>query len=595
LLINTHNISKAYGAAPLFSDISFTIHTNECLGLIGPNGSGKTTLLKILAGIELPDSGKVSCNHAAHIVYLAQQDTFNPDATIKSILFGIESENLSEAECERKVWRVTNEKWLINWDQTIKTLSGGWRKRLAIVQALLKEPNLLLMDEPTNHLDLEGIIWLESVLKNTSFSYILISHDRYFLENTVNSIIELNKIYPDGYLKTAGTYTDFIQKREEYITCQIQKEQSLANKLRREEAWLQRMPKARTTKSQSRIDEAEQLKVDLKKISTCNSQNKKVIIDFDDTNRKTKNLLEACQLSITRNGKILFKELDLKLSPGMCLGLMGKNGSGKSTLINILNGAVSPDTGFIEKADGLRIVLFDQKREQLNQNQTLMQALAPFGDSIFYKGQNIHVAAWAKQFLFSYDQLQQPVSRLSGGEQARVLIANLMLQPADILLLDEPTNDLDIPTLEVLEENLKEFNGAIVLITHDRFLLSRLSNKLLYLNGEGKAEFFADYSQFEKLTVNSKISGDLIKDQDNAKKKEKLLSYEEQRELSRLPEKINKIELELKELQEKLHLNEVGQDLQAVMKLWEQIKTAQDKVNELYNRWEILEEKNSKE
>ena len=552
LLISAQSISKSYGVAPLFSDISFGVYEGERLGLIGPNGSGKSTLLKILMGIETPDSGKVVQNRREHLVYLPQEDTFNVKETIQSILFGARASSLSEAECQRQIWEVTGEQTFSDLQQTAGVLSGGWRKRLAIVHALLQKPDLLLMDEPTNHLDLEGILWLEEVLKKADFAFVLVSHDRYFLENTVNAMMELNRAYLEGFLKSEGNYSDFVRQRDEVRAGQMQREQSLANRMRREQEWLQRGPKARTTKAQSRIDSAEKLREDLRKVSASNAQQRTAGIDFDATGRKTKILLEARQIKMSRGGKLLFANLDLKLSPGFCLGLMGQNGSGKSTLLNLLKGDFLPEAGTIDRASNLRIVTFGQKREQLNQNQTLWQALAPDSDSVVYKGQPIHVAAWAKRFLFPQDQLHQAVSRLSGGEQARVLIANLMLKPADILLLDEPTNDLDIPTLEVLEESLSEFPGAIVLITHDRFLLDRLSDKLLYLDGHGKAEFFADYAQWRQAMQKpaSKPAAVIVEKSEQVNRKK--LSYEEQKELSRLPGKIQKAEAELEALQSQL-------------------------------------------
>ncbi len=589
LLISAQSLSKSYGVAPLFTDISFGVYEGERLGLIGPNGCGKSTLLKILMGIETPDGGKVVQNRREHLVYLPQEDTFNGKDTIQSILFGARAGGLSESECQRHIWEVSGEQTFSDLQQTVDALSGGWRKRLAIVHALLQKPDLLLMDEPTNHLDLEGILWLEELLKKAGFAFVLVSHDRYFLENTVNSMMELNRAYLEGFLKSEGNYSDFVRVRDEVRAGQTQLEQSLANRMRREQEWLQRGPKARTTKAQSRIDSAEKLREDLRKVSASNAQQRTAGIDFDATGRKTKILLDARQIKMSRGGKLLFANLDLKLSPGFCLGLMGQNGSGKSTLLNLLKGDLLPEAGSIDRAGHLRIVTFGQKREQLNQNQTLWQALAPDSDSVVYKGQPIHVAAWAKRFLFPQDQLHQSVSRLSGGEQARVLIANLMVKPADILLLDEPTNDLDIPTLEVLEESLSEFPGAIVLITHDRFLLDRLSDQLLYLDGHGRAEFFADYAQWRQAMQKpaSKPAAVTVEKPEQINRKK--LSYEEQKELSRLPARIQKAEAELHALQDQLAELVTLNDQARLTKLCEQIEAAKIKVDGLYHRWQELE------
>lgn len=601
LLINLQNIEKRFGIVPLFSNISLSIYENERLGLVGPNGSGKSTLLKILAEQETADEGVITRSKTMELGYLPQKDAFAEHATVFQVLLEAFRFSIDDAELRHRIWEATQEDLLLDLQQTVSSLSGGWRKRLAIVQALLKKPNLLLMDEPTNHLDLEGILWLENILKRTTFGFVLVSHDRNFLENTVNSMMELNRIYPEGYFKTKGNYSHFLQKREEFVGTQLRQEQSLANKVRYEQAWLQRGAKARTTKAQYRIDKAALLKAELLELSQSNAQTRTVKIDFSATDRKTKILLEAKQLTMIRNDKTLFANLDLKLSPGMCLGLLGRNGSGKSSLLNILNGSLAPTSGQIKYADQVRIVNFDQKREQLQQNQTLQQALAPDGDSVFYNGTTIHVAAWAKRFLFSYDQLPQSVSKLSGGEQARILIANLMRQPADILLLDEPTNDLDIPTLEVLENSLREFSGAIVLITHDRLLLKTLSTKLLFLDNLGHATFFADYDQCyqafctssEKKSASISASSSVTEPAPLVSKVSKL-SFAEQKELSRLPAKLEKAEAELNSLQDQLAHVSMIENRQQFNELCEKIKVAQDKVDALYARWEQLENSNQK-
>jgi ATP-binding cassette subfamily F protein uup len=338
--------------------------------------------------------------------------------------------------------------------QQVSALSGGWRKRLAITCALIQQPDLLLMDEPTNHLDLEGILWLEGLLKAARFAFVLVSHDRYFLENTTNRTVELNKRYPDGYLKVDGSYSEFLQQRAAVFDQQDREQQVLANKARRELEWLRRGAKARTTKAQARIDYAEGLQGEAAESRRRNLEIASAQIEFDATRRKTRKLVEAKHVTVERGGRALITGLDLLLTPGTCLGLLGRNGSGKSSLMGLLKGEIKPAAGDIAWADDLKVVSFDQQRAQLDQTLTLKHTLAPMGESVVFQGRPMHVTAWAKRFLFPIEKLGLPVSRLSGGEQARVLIAQLMLKPADILLLDEPTNDLDIPTLEVLEDSL---------------------------------------------------------------------------------------------------------------------------------------------
>ncbi|CAH9018995.1 ribosomal protection-like ABC-F family protein [Candidatus Nitrosacidococcus sp. I8] len=598
-LISTYSISKSYGSRALFSNISLNFFPNERLGLIGPNGAGKSTLLKILAGVDSPDSGKIIQKNSLFTTYLPQSDQLDPSQTIEEILFTSLPKEAEKSDYTQHIIHITQQAGFTHLNQKVAELSGGWRKKLAISRGLLQKPDLLLMDEPTNHLDLEGVLWLEQVLQTASFAFILISHDRYFLENVTNRIIDLNRQYPEGYLKVEGSYSTFLQQKETIIHQQLQKEEVLSNKVQRELAWLQRGAKARTSKAKFRLDGAEQLKNELKEVQIQNRQSKTATIDFSTTERKTKKLLEAQNISISRGEKILFKNLSLQLSPSQCLGILGRNGSGKTTLIQVLRGDLNPESGQIIRANGLKIVTFDQQREQLNPADTLKRSLCPLGDNILFQGNSIHVTAWAKRFLFSEEKLNLPISQLSGGEQARILIANLMLKPADILLLDEPTNDLDIPTLEVLEENLKEFPGAIILITHDRYFLDRLSDRILYLDGNGKVEFFADYHQWLALNNNQLVkNNNLISNLSNPhvesqeKKIAQGLSYEERKELNRIEQKIAKAEQIITDLQQQLYGSEVKNNSEYLAALHAQIQEAQAQVDQFYCRWEILEARN---
>jgi len=591
LLISTHSASKSYGAHPLFDDISLQIFDNERLGLIGPNGAGKSTFLKILANIETADSGEISRKRNIHMVYLPQDDVLDPEKTIEETLFHPIPKELEAWQFDKRRQEIINLIGVDNTKQEVKTLSGGWRKRLAIGQALFQNPELLLMDEPTNHLDLEGILWLEKLLKCAPFAFVLVSHDRFFLENTTHRIVELNPRYPEGFLKVEGNYSVFVEMREKYINEQAKHETVLSNKVRREIEWLRRGPKARTSKARYRVEKAHQLQENLAAVKSRNTQNMSVDIAFDTTQRKTKILLDAQDLKKTLGGKLLFGELSLKLTPGIRIGVMGKNGTGKSTLLQILNGKLPPDAGSVKMAQGLQVLTFDQKRELSEGGQTLHKALSPEGDTVIYQGRSFHVTAWAKRFLFQKDQLDMPVSRLSGGEKARVLIANLMLQPADILLLDEPANDLDIPTLEVLEEGLEEFPGAVVLITHDRFLMERLCDRLLYLDGHGDAQYFADYDQWlqYKKDMLSAISPPGETSQKHRNKKPRKLAYEERKELSRIEKQIEKAEEIADDLKRQLLEPEIMCDADRLAKRYAEHQEAQKKVEQLYERWEKLE------
>ncbi|HEX5339606.1 MAG TPA: ABC-F family ATP-binding cassette domain-containing protein [Gammaproteobacteria bacterium] len=585
--VSCQSIGKSWGLNTLFSGITLSVGAGERLGLIGPNGSGKSTFLKLLAGSESPDNGQVVRTGGVNLVHLSQEDTFPADASVSEVLQAALPARVREQGLNA-IRNLIRDSGFTDTAQPIAGLSGGWRKRLAIACALAREPDLLLLDEPTNHLDLEGILWLETVLKKAGFAFVLVTHDRYLLENVGNRIVELDPRYPDGYLSVQGSYSTFLQRRAAALDQQAQQEQVLSNKLRREVEWLRRGPKARTTKARSRIDSAMQLQDDVQLVKVRNANNAPAQIEFDASGRKTRKLIEVSDATFRRGGRLLFEHLDMTLTPGTCIGILGRNGSGKSSLMQMLKGELPPDAGTVLRADELKIVHFDQRREQLDQQQTLRQALAPAGDTVLFRGQALHVVSWARRFLFPAEKLGLPVARLSGGEQARVLLARLMLQAADVLLLDEPTNDLDIPTLDVLEESLADFPGAIVLITHDRFLMNRLSDGLLYLDGTGAVSNYADYEQWscagkqdirELPAVTAKPVARAARG----------LSYEEQKELNRIGNKIEKAEQEVNRIEAQLHDPAIMSDAARLQQLHTELESAKRNVEKIYQRWETLE------
>lgn len=604
VLLCGQRLSKAFGAQTLFADIDLVLHPGDRIGLIGPNGSGKSTLLKILGGLTKADRGKISLQKNTRVGFLAQEDTFNEQQDIiHNLLVGLEGMRIEEAEALNRAHTLISRAEFPDPDCPVDSLSGGWRKRLALCRALIGRPDILLMDEPTNHLDIEGILWLEKMLAarlpESPSAYLLVSHDRRFLENTVNRIIELSAAYPRGSLQIKGVYSEFLIKRQEFLEQQQALEARLANKMRRETEWLRRGPKARSTKAKYRIDAAGELADELEKTKERNRATGKVGIDFVATGRKTKKLLTAQAISKAFDGKTLFADLDLTLTGGSRIGLMGRNGCGKSTLMQMLAHAPDhkntyrPDSGTIHTAEDIRLISFEQRRQQLDQEQTLKRALAPDGDSIVYRGQSIRVVTWAKRFLFRPDQLETPVKRLSGGEQARILIARLMRQPADILLLDEPTNDLDIPSLNVLEESLLEFPGALVLVTHDRYLLEKICEKVLGFDGNGHTQYFADYSQWLTWLNQDLQSGKRNKQKNRPTGKEKRksnrLSYMDQREYDSIEATILPLEERLGELETLLADPEVVADHDLVGKYWSEQQKLQNTVEQLYDRWQELE------
>jgi len=591
VLLSCAVLTKSFGSRPLFQDISLGVGENEKMGLIGPNGAGKSTLLRIFGSEEKPDSGTVSARRGLRTAYIAQEDVFPKDATVGSVLTNaIDSEHLDEIERDVRIEVALGKVGFAERDQAVSTLSGGWKKRLSLARALVQDAELLLIDEPTNHLDLEGVLWLESLLQEASFAFVLISHDRVFLENVTNRVVELHPAYAEGYLSVNGTYSDFLVQREDYLAAQAHREDALQTQVKREIEWLRRGPQARTTKAQGRIQQAGQMIEELAELKFRNAQGKTAGIDFNASRRQTRDLIVAKGLSKTLAGRTLFSDLDLTLAPGTRLGLIGPNGSGKTTLIKLLTGEMSQDSGTIKRADDLRVVLFDQARQQLDKTLSLRDALSPNSDTVTYRGNPMHVSGWAKRFLFKTEQLNTPIRVLSGGEQARILIANLMLQPADVLILDEPTNDLDIPTLEVLEDSLLSFPGALVLVTHDRYLLDRVSTDLLALDGRGGTAYFTGLSQWESAQKPAPPVAVPVRSKAPAPAANRL-STSERRELAQIEAKIEAADEIVAALERQLEDPKVASDATRLHDVWNALPTARDQVSALYERWEELEAK----
>ena len=594
LLESCTGLKKSYGSRVLFENISLGISDGERLGMIGRNGAGKSTLLKILAGQLDPDEGAVSLRRNTRAGYVPQQAEFPTEHTAHQIVAeAIAGERLDDLERAARIHQTLGRAGFTDATSTVPaaSLSGGWRRRLAVARELALQPDVLFLDEPTNHLDFEGIAWLERLLTSASFASVVVSHDRYFLDNVVNEMVDLDRAYPDGLLRIEGSYSTFLDKKAEYLLTQSNRQEALANRVRREVEWLRRGPKARTGKSKARIDEAGRL---MRELTDVESRQTRGVtrIDFSATDRRTKRLISAENISKELGGRTLFRDLTFTLGPGMRLGLAGLNGTGKTTLLRILNGELPPDSGEVERAAALRTVYFDQAREQLDPSQTLRQALGAHGDTVIFQDRPIHVAGWAKRFLFDAGQLDRPVGSLSGGEQARVLIARLMLQPADLLLLDEPTNDLDIPTLEVLEDSLAEFPGALVLVTHDRYLLDRVSTAVLGLDGRGGAQLCADYWQWEQsretpaVERTTRASAPAVSASGRKK-----LSYLEAREFEQMEARILEAEAAAESLRAEMHSPEVVSDGPRLHVCYERLQAAEATVHQLYERWAELEAK----
>ncbi|HXN74235.1 MAG TPA: ABC-F family ATP-binding cassette domain-containing protein [Candidatus Acidoferrales bacterium] len=598
-IINAQGLSKRYGLTPLFEDISFTVSEGERIGLIGPNGSGKSTLLEILFGLVKADKGNVAIRKGAKVSFVEQISRFAPEATCRSVIeSALERSGVSEQNLSFRTEEALSRAGFADFETHATALSGGWRKRLAVVEGLVQEPDILLLDEPTNHLDLEGIKWLEKLLENAEFACVVVSHDRYFLENVANDMVELDRAYQEGFLRVKGKYSVFLEAKEAHLHAQGNRQEALENRVHIEIEWLRRGPKARATKSKSRIDKAHKMIGELADLNT-RSRTLTAKIDFSASNRQTRQLIVLDGLSYSIGGRSLFTGIDFTVTSGMRIGLVGPNGSGKTTMLRLLRGDIEPTAGAVRKADSLKIVYFDQNRE-LDPSLTLRRALAPDSDSVIYQDRVTHVASWAARFLFNAEDLNRPVGRLSGGERARVLVAQLMLQPADVLLLDEPTNDLDIPTLEILEENLLEYRGALVLITHDRYMLDRVSTIVFGLDGLGNAERFADYSQWDLWQNSQKAEGNIKPA--SAKKSSltkpeipfpvtKKLTHTETKEFASLEKQIAKAEQSLMARRAALEDHEIASDASRLQVAFAEMEAAQKIVDDLYERWSALERK----
>jgi ATP-binding cassette subfamily F protein uup len=594
LLLSVQGLSKSYGPRPLFTDLSFDLRAGERLGLIGPNGSGKSTLLKLLAGNEEPDAGTRSLRRGTRIGYVAQNDIFAAGKSVRDVLVdALADEVMEDFERETQAAITLTQVGFADPDQRADQLSGGWRKRLSLARQLVRKPDLLLLDEPTNHLDLPGIVWLEKLLRSSPFGYLVATHDRTFLRAVADEVIEVSRVYPGGFFRAAGAYDDFAQKRLAFLAAQARQQESVANQVRRETEWLRRKAAAQTRKASSRVEDAARRREQLAELQYRNAAAGAAGIDFVATGRQTRKLLTATGIAKAVAGRSLFSGIDLYLTPGSKVGLLGPNGSGKSTLLRVLAGAAPPDASTVVRADGLRTVMFEQGREMLDPASTLRRALCPNGETVMFGDRPTHVVAWAKKFLFQEEQLEVLVGQLSGGEQARLRIAQLMLQPADLLLLDEPTNDLDIPALEVLEENLSDFAGALVIVSHDRTLMDGLCTEVVGIDGQGGAAVYASVDQW--LSAYARVEGEKkpspsVKETPAKKTKAKKLSFREQQEWEQMESAIVAAEKDVASCEAAVERSATAGHV-SLSEACKALEEAQRTVERLYARWEELERK----
>lgn len=609
---------KTFGDKTLFDRISFLIHEKDRIGLIGVNGTGKSSLLTILAGRDSGD-GDVSAIEKAsdyRIGYLAQEQTFSEELLVLDVVFqgnnplmrtvrdyekallNLSHENTAdsqrqfslaeEAMNKQDAWTADSEaKAILNklgidtLNKRIGELSGGQIKRVALAQVLIDAPDLLLLDEPTNHLDYDAIQWLESYLKSYTGSLLMVTHDRYFLDRVTNRIFELS--FGNLY-EYHGNYEAYLVEKAERDRIAIEQEGKRKQLYKQELAWMRAGAKARTTKQQARINRFEDLKENLNQVKTDGQLEMNIA-----TTRLGKKVLEVKQASYAIEGKTILDQFDLLIQTRERLGITGKNGAGKSTLLNLFAGRLQLDNGVIEIGETVRLAYYTQQNETLDPNKRMIAYLQEAAEEVKQRdGSQISVAEILERFLFPRFMHGTLIGKLSGGEKRRLYLLKLLIQQPNVLLLDEPTNDLDIATLTVLEDYLQEFSGAVITVSHDRYFLDKVAEKLLIFEGDGKiVSYFGsimEYLDQQKPVKEEKA----VKVKPQPKERKKKLSYNEQKEWETIEDDIALLENKIEELTEAM--NHQGDDFTKLQDLQKEIDQTEQDLDEKMNRWEYLSE-----
>ena len=604
ILATARNLGKSFSARPLFEGVCFTLAEGERVGLIGPNGAGKTTLLRILAGADSPDQGELVLRRGLRVGHVAQVPEFRPGQSVRQAvlepaagLVDAEHRWQTEARADELCARLELSGPQAGADAPVDRLSGGWRKRVALARELLREPELLLLDEPTNHLDVESILWLEDFLAHAPFATVTVTHDRLFLQRVSHRILELDRRNAGGLLSVDGDYATFLERKADLMAAQERREASLRNTLRRETEWLRRGAPARSTKQQARIQRVLALAGTVDELAARNTVGT-AALDFGGAGRQPKRLLEAKAIAKTYGGTTIFRGIDLFLGPGSRVGLIGKNGCGKSTLLRVLVGQESPDAGTVIRADNLQVAYFEQQRESLDPAVTVIDTLCPGGDQVDFRGTWVHVNGYLARFLFRPEQAKLTVGQLSGGEQSRLALARLMLRPANVLVLDEPTNDLDLATLDVLEETLTNFDGAVLLVSHDRYFLDRATTSLLAFSAlpGGQVTHLVGLSQWEAWYAAEREDLAAAAERDRpavarapASGPRRKLSYLDQREFDTIEARIADAEARLAALEAEQARPELASNASRLVELIGQIEGARAEIDVLFARWSELE------
>jgi len=612
-LVSVEHISKSYGTLKLFEDLSFGINQGQKIGLVAKNGSGKTSLLNLLAQKDKPDAGEINYRKDLRIGYLSQEHGLDENLSVEESILSSNNFILNiisayekalkhpedqeayqkafEAMDAHQAWdfetqyqQILSKLKLDDLSKPVKSLSGGQKKRLSLAILLLNRPDLLILDEPTNHLDLEMIEWLEDYFTQSKMSFFMVTHDRYFLERVCNLIVELDQGNLYSY---KGNYSYYLQKREERIQ-QFETETDKAKQLfKKELEWMRRQPKARTTKSKSRIDDF----ADIKARAHQRRKAHEIQLEINMQRLGTK-IVEFHNVSKSFDGKTLFENFDYNFKKGERVGVIGKNGSGKTTFLNILTQQLQPDTGKVVIGETLSFGYYTQSGIEVKQGKKVIEVIQEFGEYIpLAKGRKISAQQLLERFLFDRKKQYDYVEKLSGGELKRLYLCTILIQNPNFLILDEPTNDLDVVTINVLENFLLDFPGCLIVVSHDRYFMDKIVDHLFVFENGHISDFpgnYTDYRSYENQKEQEEEQVETAKPEPTADKKPKSLSYLEQKELKNLEKEIQKLEQQKEALQQSFLQDLSGEEIaENSIKLQE----LEDAIDEKTERWFELESK----
>lgn len=586
MLITFNNVSLQYIDKNILENASFTINDNSKVGIIGINGAGKSTILKLIVGEVTPSSGVIYRKNDLKIGYLAQDINFQKGNTIFE-----EVRRLSKNENDYEIASILNRMGLNNHDMLVDNLSGGEKKRLQLASVLITKSDMLILDEPTNHLDIAMISWLEKYLIKYNKGLILVTHDRYFLERITKEILEIENGYVYMY---EANYTKFLELKAERLEYLKANQRKLSAILRKEAKWMALNPQARSTKSRERIERFQDYEESLKQVQTSIALTEQEFEFSSKTTRIGKKTIIFENISIEINDKILLSNFNYIVSKYDRLGIVGNNGCGKTTLFNTIIGQIEPQNGKITIGETIRIGYFKQVNEIMNSNMKVIDYLKQFGEYIETEDGKISASELLENYFFTPTMQQMPLNRLSGGEKRRLSLLKVLITNPNVLLLDEPTNDLDIYTIEVLEEYLCSFKGAIIVISHDRYFLDKVCQHLMVFNNNKIEEYIYSISEYLENDNNvlTKASEKQIKKVNDAKQQIPRFTSAEKKEYDNVEKEINSLEEQLNKIKEELKL--LTTDYEKIIELTNQINEIEKKIEEKITRWEYLENINQK-